>query len=73
MQRKGIAWTVSFIAKEKAEVVANCDRLNRLRFSPALPHAFTEHGAMQAANALNSPRAVEMSVTSPSKGNGPRG
>ena len=27
-----------------------------------LPYAFTEHGAIQAANVLNSPRAVEMSV-----------
>ena len=26
------------------------------------PHAFTEHGAIQAANVLNSPRAAEMSV-----------
>ena len=31
-------------AKEKAEVVANCDHLNPLKFSTALPHAFTEHG-----------------------------
>lgn len=27
-----------------------------------LPHAFTEHGAIQAANVLNSPRAIEMGV-----------
>lgn len=27
-----------------------------------LPYAFTEHGALMAANALNSPQAVEMSV-----------
>jgi hypothetical protein len=27
-----------------------------------LPHAFTEHGAIQAANVLNSPRAVEMGI-----------
>jgi hypothetical protein len=27
-----------------------------------LPRAFTEHGAIQAANVLNSPRAVEMGV-----------
>lgn len=47
---------------EKAEVVANCDHLARLRFSPSRPYAFTEHGAIMAANVLNSPRAVEMSV-----------
>ena len=33
-------------AKEKAEVVAICDHLQKLRFSPALPYAFTEHGAI---------------------------
>ena len=27
-----------------------------------LPHAFTEHGAIMAANVLNSPQAVQMSV-----------
>jgi hypothetical protein len=27
-----------------------------------LPHAFTEHGALMAANVLNSPHAVQMSV-----------
>ncbi|MFQ5714855.1 MAG: ORF6N domain-containing protein [Candidatus Scalinduaceae bacterium] len=32
-------------ANEKAEVVANCDHLKRLKFSPNLPYAFTEHGA----------------------------
>ncbi len=29
-------------AKEKDEVVANCDHLANLRFSPQLPYAFTE-------------------------------
>lgn len=49
-------------ADEKNEVVTNCDHLARLRFSPHLPRAFTEHGAIMAASVLNSPRAVEMSV-----------
>ena len=47
---------------EKAEVVANCDHLLRLKFSPSLPYAFSEHGTIMAANVLNSPRAVKMSV-----------
>jgi hypothetical protein len=47
---------------EKSEVVANCDHLAGLRFSYALPRAFTEHGAIMAANVLNSPQAVQMSV-----------
>ena len=49
-------------AAEKEEVVTNCDHLARLKFSPALPHAFTEHGAIMAANVLNSARAIEVSV-----------
>jgi len=49
-------------AEEKAEVVANCDHLEKLKFSKALPLAFTEHGAIMAASVLNSPKAVEVSV-----------
>lgn len=49
-------------AKEKAEVVAICDHLQRLKFSPALPYAFTEHGAIMVASVLNAPRAIEVSV-----------
>ena len=48
--------------EEKTEVVTNCDHLHRLKFSPVSPRAFTEHGALMAANLLNSPRAVAMSV-----------
>jgi len=47
---------------EKSEVVTNCDHLARLKYSPSVPYAFTEHGAIMAANVLNSPRAVAMSV-----------
>ena len=48
--------------QEKKEVVTNCDHLARLKFSPVRPYAFTEHGALMAANVLNSARAVKMSV-----------
>ena len=37
-------------AEEKAEVVAKCDHLKRLRFSPTKPFAFTEHGALMLAS-----------------------
>jgi hypothetical protein len=47
---------------EKTEVVTNCDHLSRLRFSPHLPYAFTEHGALMLANVLNSERAAQTSV-----------
>jgi ORF6N domain len=49
-------------AIEKAEVVTNCDHLQRLKFSHSLPLAFTEHGALMAANVLNSAKAVAMSM-----------
>ena len=47
---------------ERDEVVANCDHLRRLKFSPTMPFAFTEHGALMAASVLNTPRAVEVSL-----------
>ena len=47
---------------EKAEVVANCDHLKRLKFSPNLPYTFTEHGAIMLAAILNSPVAVQASI-----------
>jgi hypothetical protein len=48
--------------EERDEVVAKCDHLARLRFSPSLPYAFTEHGAVMLAAVLKSQRAVEVSV-----------
>jgi hypothetical protein len=47
---------------EKAAVVANCDHLRSLRFSPSLPNAFTEHGAVMLAAVLQSPVAVSASI-----------
>ncbi len=47
---------------EKWEVVTNCDHLARLRFSPTMPRAFTEHGVLMAATVLNSQRAIAVSV-----------
>ena len=53
---------ILLIRGEKVEVVANCDHLSQLKYSKALPHAFTEHGAIMAAIVLNSAQAIEMSV-----------
>lgn len=47
---------------EKAEVIAKCDHLHKLKFSKALPYAFTEFGAIQASNVLALPQAVEMGI-----------
>ena len=48
--------------REKQEVVVNCDHLFRLKFSPVLPLAFTEYGAVMLASVLSSPKAIKMSL-----------
>jgi hypothetical protein len=49
-------------AEEKQEVIANCDHLEKLKFSSTNPYAFTEHGTIMLANVLNTPKAVETSI-----------
>jgi phage regulator Rha-like protein len=48
--------------EEKEEVVANCDHLKTLKYSPNLPYVFTEHGAVMLASVLNSERAIEVNI-----------
>jgi len=48
--------------KEKEYVVADCDHLKNLKYSPYLPYAFTEHGIIMLANVLNSDRAISASI-----------
>jgi hypothetical protein len=48
--------------EEKDEVVAICDHLSNLKFSPFLPYVFTEHGTVMLANVLNSERAIQTSI-----------
>jgi hypothetical protein len=48
--------------EEKAEVVANCDHLQALKFSRTNPYAFTEHGAVMLAAVLNSEAAIATSI-----------
>jgi hypothetical protein len=47
---------------EKEQVVANCDHLKNLKFSPYLPYVFTEHGAVMLASILNSDRAIHVNI-----------
>ncbi|HEY8240178.1 MAG TPA: ORF6N domain-containing protein [Kiritimatiellia bacterium] len=47
---------------EKKEVVANCDHLQKIKYSPVQPYAFTEYGAIMLASILNSPVAVQASI-----------
>ena len=48
--------------QEKQNVVAKCDHLKPLKYSPVLPHVFTEHGAVMLASVLNSDRAIEVNI-----------
>jgi hypothetical protein len=47
---------------EKKEVITGCDHLAKLKFSPVLPLAFTEHGTLMLGNVLNSERAIDVSL-----------
>lgn len=38
--------------EEKKKVVTNCDHLQRLKFSPVLPNAFTEQGVAMLSSVL---------------------
>ena len=49
-------------AEEKQEVIANCDHLEKIKFSRTNPYAFTEHGTIMLVNVLNTPSAIETSV-----------
>lgn len=61
-QRFPADFMLQLTAEEKSGVVTDCDHLKKLKFSKTLPFAFTEHGAIQAANVLNSPQAIGMGV-----------
>ncbi|MBU0671502.1 MAG: ORF6N domain-containing protein, partial [Candidatus Margulisbacteria bacterium] len=48
--------------EEKEDVVAICDHLKVLKFSPQLPYAFTRNGANMVCTVLNSTIAVRRSI-----------
>ena len=55
-------YIISLTKQEKEEVVTNCDHLQKLKFSPNLPNAFTEKGLYMLATILKSPQAVETTL-----------
>lgn len=57
---KGYVFQVN--KQEKTEVVENFDHLQKLRFSPQLPKAFTEKGLYMLATILKSPKATETTI-----------
>ena len=49
--------------KEWQELITICDNLpETVKFSPALPFAFTEHGVTMLASVLKSKRAIKMNI-----------
>jgi hypothetical protein len=47
---------------EKNQVVTNCDHLTRLKYSAALPYAFTEQGIAMLSSVLRSRKAIEINI-----------
>jgi len=52
----------SLTKEEKAELVTNCDRFERLKHSSSLPRAFTEQGVAMLSSVLNSERAIDVNI-----------
>ena len=48
--------------EEKQELVTNCDRLDRLKHSSALPRVFTEQGVAMLSSVLRSERAIHVNI-----------
>jgi len=48
--------------EEKQELVTNCDRLDRLKHSSALPRVFTEQGVAMLSSVLKSKRAIHVNI-----------
>ncbi len=54
--------TKALTAEEKGLAIAASSHLARLKYPPARPYAFTEHGALMLASVLNSSTAVAASI-----------
>lgn len=48
--------------EEKQQLIERYENLKTLKFSPSLPHVFTEHGAVMLASVLNSDRAIAVNI-----------
>jgi hypothetical protein len=47
---------------EKNELVAKCDRFNKLKHSTVNPYAFTEQGVYMLSSVLKSKKAIEVNI-----------
>ena len=56
------SFTFQLTKSEKDELVAKCDHLKSLRFSPTMPFAFTEQGVAMLSAVLKSETAVKVKL-----------
>lgn len=47
---------------EKSEVITNCDRLKKMKYSSHKPYAFTEQGVAMLSTVLNSEKAIQVNI-----------
>ena len=50
---------------EFTEVVTICDHLQKLKYRPTMPYAFTEQGVAMLATVLNSQKAIDVNIQQP--------
>ena len=55
-------YIISLTGEEKAEVVENFHHLEKLKFSPVLPKAFTKKGLYMLATILTGDKAIETTI-----------
>ncbi len=55
-------YLIDLTQEEKTEVITICDHLQALKFSKALPKAFTEKGLYMLATILKSPKATQTTL-----------
>ena len=55
-------YIITLTSQEKNEVVENFDHLGKVKYSPALPSAFTERGLYMLATILKSPKATQTTI-----------
>jgi hypothetical protein len=48
--------------REKNELITNCDRLNSMKHSSAMPYVFTEQGVAMVSSVLKSERAIQVNI-----------
>ena len=56
-------YIISLTDEEKAEVVENFHHLEKLKFSPVLPKAFTKKGLYMLATILTGDKAIDTTIT----------